>query len=157
MKTKPTAFFNVSTIPRPRGIPYNKFQSFLTVGRWVRWSGCSAEYGLGEAQVAPHRAGDEVRLDHGGTTSGHYWEHIKEIALTENEARQLGLGWPGRGLARERGPLLSRSERQTLAHMLAALEEWRWAEVGNPDPAPLARFDRNLEDARNLCKKLRAR
>lgn len=53
-------------------------------------------------------------------------------------------------------PLLSRHELTVLVRMIIALEEWRGALVGNPDPAPLAEFDRNLADAKTLVKKLRA-
>jgi hypothetical protein len=50
---------------------------------------------------------------------------------------------------------LTDRELSALSWAVSRAAEWRGAEIGNPDPAPLDRFDRRVSEARMALRKVR--
>jgi hypothetical protein len=68
----------------------------LTNGRKIRWQSSGAEYGLIEAVVID--GAGEINVFSTDTGQAEiYIEQVKEVALTEEEARDRNFGWPLRG------------------------------------------------------------
>jgi hypothetical protein len=91
-----SAFFY--SVHDSRGIDPLKIPPLLTVGRLIRWQSSNGEHGLIEAAIAKTVTNplDYISvIDAGRTKPGSiYIERVKEIALTEAEAKSFNLGWP---------------------------------------------------------------
>ena len=90
-----TFFYKVS---ETHGVSSLSIGPLLTQGRTIRWESSNGDHGLIEAilvnTVTNPLGYIEVR-DYGRTNPGSiYIERIKEIALTEAEAKSFNLGWP---------------------------------------------------------------
>lgn len=45
---------------------------------------------------------------------------------------------------------------RALARAVSMAEDWRGAIVGNPDPGPLAKFDKDMAEAREALREVRS-
>ena len=90
-----TFFFKVD---ESAGISAVRITPLLTRGRSIRWQSSNGDHGLIEATLSRNVTNplDYIEMrDVGRTNPGSlYIERIKEIALTEDEAKSFGLGWP---------------------------------------------------------------
>ena len=71
------------------------FHKFIdTPNRKIRWATTSVEYGLIEGTVI--NRGAMLQVSGSALTTSIHYEQVKEIALTKEEADELGFGWPFR-------------------------------------------------------------
>lgn len=88
-----TSLFEKRDTDRP-GIDILAAPLYLTPGRRIRWRSSGAEYGLIEAVVKTGGINLLVTDCHTGRDGEIYIEQVKEIALTEDEAKKRNFGWP---------------------------------------------------------------